>query len=99
MTAATAVQKKRWAAIIELGCIVGPSPHCEGRMTIHHCFTGGGGRRDHDKTIGLCMGHHTGDDGIDGPRLGKRRWQAKYGTETELLLLTNAMLTSPKKGA
>lgn len=78
--------------IAELGCIVGPSTHCAGRTTIHHCGTGAGGRKDHDKVIGLCWGHHLGPEGIDGQRMSKRAWQAKYGQETALLEKTNGLL-------
>ena len=88
----TVAQKMRWNAVIDLGCIVGPSTYCGGRITIHHCFTGGGGRKDHQKTIGLCWSHHLGSEGIDGKRMSKRAWQAKYGAEGALLAKTNAML-------
>lgn len=88
----TAAQKRRWSAIVELGCIVGPSVGCKGRITVHHCFTGGGGRKDHDKTIPLCWGHHLGQFGIDGKRISKRRWQDIFGTEQELLDKTNNLV-------
>lgn len=88
----TADQKRRYIAIADLGCIVGPSVFCAGRITIHHCFTGGGGRKDHDKTIPLCWEHHMGAQGIDGQRFSKRGWQAIYGTETELLEKVNGLL-------
>lgn len=91
----TAAQKRRWNAIVELGCIVGPSTYCQGRITIQHCFTGAGGRKDHSKTIPLCWAHHLGAEGIDGKRMSKREWQRKYGTEAELLAKTERMLETP----
>lgn len=61
-------------------------------MTVHHCFTGGGGRKDHTKTICLCWGHHLGPEGIDGQRMSKRQWQEKYGSEESLLAKTDQHL-------
>lgn len=59
---------------------------------IHHCGTYMGGGRDHMKTLGLCHEHHQGPEGIDGKRMGKRQWEAKYGTEEELLQQTQRLL-------
>ena len=67
------------------GCIVAGSTPCEGRITIHHCGTGAGGRKDHKKVIPLCWGHHQGPQGIDGKRMSKRAWQEIYGSEEKLL--------------
>lgn len=92
----TAAQKRRWDKIVELGCIVSKDA-CAGRTTIHHCFTGGGGRKDHDKTIPLCWEHHLGAEGIDGKRMSKRSWQEKYGSEWLLLLKTNNLLDYDEK--
>lgn len=82
--APTKAQRKRWDKIAQLGCIV-TSSHCMGRITIHHCGTGAGGRKDHDKVIPLCVEHHLGSLGIDGQRMSKREWQRRYGSEEELL--------------
>lgn len=90
----TAAQKRRFAAIVALGCIVGPSVYCEGRVTVHHCFTGGGGTKNHDLTIPLCWGHHLGAEGIDGQKLSKRQWQIRYSSENSLLEMTNGLLSS-----
>lgn len=80
-----AEEKRHWAKVAALGCVVGPAG-CKGRVSIHHCGTGAGGRKDHMKVIGLCLEmHHTGPEGIDGKRMSKRAWQAKYGTEAVLL--------------
>lgn len=85
----TAQQIKRWGQIINMGCILnfmGIFHDCRGRTTIHHCGTGGGGRKDHDKVVPLCANMHTGADGIDGKKnISKRGWQAKYCTEEEML--------------
>lgn len=66
--------------------------NCSGRITVHHCFTGGGGRKDHDKTIPLCHSHHLGPEGIDGKRMSKRAWQEKYGSEASLMVKTQDLL-------
>lgn len=89
---ANTAERRRWSAIIDLGCIVGPSLHCQGRMTIHHCGTGSGGRKNHMDVICLCWGHHQGREGIDGQVMSKRQWQEKYGTEIGLMVKTQELL-------
>lgn len=84
----TAAQRKRWDTIVRMGCILtfmGLFHECRGRITIHHCGTGGGGRKDHDKVVPLCLAMHTGPDGIDGRKISKREWQAKYANEAAML--------------
>lgn len=81
----TALDRRYWKAVAAVGCIVVGSTPCDGRITIHHCGTGAGGRKDHRKVLPLCWGHHLGPHGIDGKRLSKRDWQDKYGTELVLL--------------
>lgn len=81
----TAIERRHWARVRALGCIVGPIG-CKGYISIHHCGTGAGGRKNHKKVIPLCLDmHHIGPEGIDGKRMSKRKWQEKYGTETILL--------------
>ena len=75
----TPAQRLRWERIRLLGCSV---THCNLLASIHHTHTGMGGRKDHDKVIGLCHFHHQGDEGI---HKGRAAWQEKYGTEDELL--------------
>lgn len=95
---ANTAERRHWAAIIDLGCIVGPSTHCNGRLTIHHCGTGGGGRKDHRKVLCLCWGHHQGLEGIDGKQNHtKRSWQEKYGTEIGLMVKTQELLDKGEK--
>jgi len=89
----TAKQRKLWDRIVSLGCIL-QLGSCWGRITIHHCGTGGGGRKDHDKVIPLCWAHHLGPLGIDGKAMSKRAWQERYGTETILLETTQSLLRS-----
>lgn len=68
------------------------SIECYGRNTIHHCFTGAGGRKNHRKVLPLCVGHHIGPQGIDGRVMSKKKWQAIYGSEQELLDLLDFKL-------
>lgn len=96
--APTKAQRKRWDEISLLGCVVGPSSTCRGRTTIHHCGTGAGGRKNHDKVIPLCWEHHLGDEGIDGGKISKRQWQAKYGSEVSLMVKVQDVLDSNRSG-
>lgn len=53
-------------------------------VDVHHALTGMGRRKDHMKVLPLCFNHHRGKEGIG--TIGKKAWQAKFGTETELLV-------------
>lgn len=66
MKAPTKSQRARWERIRELGCSV-----CLMPAAIHHCETGGGGRKDHDKVAALCYIHHQGERGIH--TLGRKK--------------------------
>lgn len=81
-----------WRYVAEAGCVAAGLTPCGGRITIHHCGTGAGGRKDHAKVVGLCWQHHLGAEGIDGKKMSKRQWQEKYGTETLLLRKLERML-------
>lgn len=87
--APTKKQRDEWNRIASLGCIV---LDCGRAATIHHCGTGGGGRKNHDYVIPLCPEHHTGRNGIDGQVLSKRGWQTIYGSEKELWLKAQRLL-------
>lgn len=83
-------EEDRFRRLAAMDCCVGPVG-CKGRISIHHCFTGSGGRKDHMKTIPLCLyGHHLGKKGIDGGVISKKQWQEIYGSEQELLEIVNA---------
>lgn len=75
--------------VAALGCIVcknlgfGETP-----AEIHHVRTGQGAgqRADHRKTIPPCHQHHrVGGHGV-AIHAGKKTWEQKYGSETELLI-------------
>lgn len=57
------------------------------RITIHHCGTGAGGRKNHDKVVPLCWEHHLGDEGINSltGKISRSDWEEKYITEKEML--------------
>lgn len=73
--------------LAELGCLICSSP-----ANIHHLRTGKGmaQRSDDYHAIPLCHFHHQGNQGIH--TLGTKAWQAKYGTELELLEKVRKML-------
>jgi hypothetical protein len=74
----TQAQYAEWEQQKLYGCSVEP---CYSNICLetHHCLTGAGGRKDHDKTICLCYYHHRGGEGIH--TIGRKEWQRKYGTE------------------
>ena len=75
--APTAKQRLMWEEMRSGGCIV-----CGAHSLIHHCGTGGGGRKDHDFCIPLCEDHHTRRNGIH--TIGRRKFADLHGTEKEL---------------
>ncbi len=88
---ANAEERRHWARVRPLGCLVCNS-ECKGRTTIHHCGTGGGGRKNHMLVIPLCVYHHTGAGGINGGIISRRAWEEKHGTETYFLKLLERKL-------
>jgi Recombination enhancement, RecA-dependent nuclease len=86
---ATEAQRTRWKLIRQLGCRI-----CRQPPEIHHCETGGGGRKDHDKVIGLCYYHHRGTKGIH--TLSRSVWEALFGTEQEHMEQTAKELGEPR---
>lgn len=96
---APTVDESRWMnAIVAYGCI---ACHLDGmapRPTAVHHILRGGVRMGHRFTLGLCdPGHHQGgqEQGLVSRHPWKARFEAKYGTELELLELTRARLPVP----
>ncbi len=90
-TKRTASEKRHSAAIHEMRCIVTGQP----TVIEHHCFNGGGGRKDHFKTIPLAPYMHTKvlrqAYGLTTRRAiheNRKLFEETYGTENELLLRT-----------
>lgn len=79
-------QKERAAKLSEMGCVVcGAMP-----VELHHLFTGGGGRKNHDYLAPLCFNHHRGQSGIHS--LGRKKFARLFGTEQDLLDKLESML-------
>lgn len=68
-------------------------------LSIHHCGTGGGGRKNHDYVIPLCHYHHQGAMGIDRREYGASEevidWEGLFGTERELFEKAMSLLNLP----
>ena len=84
----TKAQRERWGKIASLNCII-----CGDEAQIHHCGTGAGGRKNHDKVLPLCVFHHVGKQGIH--TIGRKTWREKYGTEEELMATVSEMVDMP----
>lgn len=94
----TKAERAHLTAIAALGCVVcerlglGASP-----AEIHHprALVGAGQRAGHFDAIPLCPAHHrTGGHGT-ALHAGQRTWEARYGTELELLAYTRQRMAEP----
>jgi len=107
--ALTKSQKRRFDAMYSLGCIACRiAGHGFEPAQIHHILSGGK-RIGHDATIGLCPWHHVGETSFGmpahemqakrGPSMfGKKRAFVEiYGTEAELLAMTNELLQKERR--
>lgn len=91
---------KHLAKIGRMRCILADKwgNECEGKTDCHHPigieWRGMSQKADDENTIPLChLGHHQfGNNAIH--QMGKRPWEAKYGTQRELLEKTRALLSS-----
>jgi len=89
--------RERFQKICDMGCIIcklqGVFSICE----IHH-IDGSRNQEAHTKTIGLCYRHHR--EGSDRREYTsrhphKKAFEKRYGTEYELLELTNKAIDVP----
>lgn len=86
----TKAEKQHLDQVAQIPCIVcGNWP-----VHVHHAETGFGGQRDHMKVLPLCPNHHTGVQGIH--TLGRKKWQARYGDEADLLKKTQQLIGEPQ---
>lgn len=90
----SASDRRHWEKVKELGCVA-RGCGAQHNITRHHCGTRGGGRKDHKKVIPLCWYHHLGEEGIDGKVICTKKWEARYGTEIELLARVAELLAMP----
>lgn len=96
--APTAEDRRRWQKVLYLGCaatfgLATVPVNCNGRMTINHCGTGMGRKKDHKKVIGLCWYHHVGAEGIDGKKISAPEWEERFGSEDALMEITDRKLS------
>ena len=79
-------RRERFDLLSEMGCII-----CGQPPQIHHLignkYRGLSQKAGDDKTIPLCMDHHTGHDGIH--KMGMRAWEEEFGTQEHLLEIVN----------
>lgn len=100
---ATARQRRRFQALQDMGCIACRQLGHYRQVDVSHLLSGGR-RRGHDATIGECPWHHRGvpPDGMStgqaeqalGPSRARspRRYRERFGTDDELLAMTNDYL-------
>lgn len=82
-------QMTRYDIIADIGCLI-----CRQPPQMHHLRglefgTGTGKKASNDLTIGLCMMHHTGNDGYHH---SPATFEAKYGTQANLLEKQNRLI-------
>lgn len=91
----TAAEKRYMAKVAALFCVVCRNAGLgHSSAEIHHIRTGmgKGQRAGHGDILPLCPAHHrTGGHGV-ALHAGRETWQAKYGTELELLAQTRREL-------
>jgi len=96
----TKAEKKWWGRVAELGCIacLKDGIHNE-YVSIHH--TDGRTKPGaHMRVLALCGPHHqTGGESAPAIHPYKARFEAKYGTQTELLSWTKELLEIKTKVA
>lgn len=93
MSSKTKEERLHLMRTVELGCCVCKNlGHPDTVAMIHHIRHGQGmsQRASHFEVLPLCHYHHQGEEGIH--TLGRRRWEAKFGTELQLLEQVRAEL-------
>lgn len=80
---ANKAEKAYMAKVADLGCIICGNNH----VVIHHITTlrGFGGRASHYDVLPLCVQHHDGGKLGVAVHAGVKTWEAKFGTQIELL--------------
>ena len=84
--AATKAERDHMGKVAELGCII-----CLMPAQVHH-VANQGVRASHYQTIPLCGFHHLDGGFGDAIHQGRRTWEARHGTEKELLAKTLELL-------
>lgn len=78
--------QEHYSRVAELGCII-----CGRPAELHHLTGAGMGLKSHwSEVIPLCPEHHrTGKDAVHA---GKKSFEAKFGTQRELLEIVRSRL-------
>jgi hypothetical protein len=85
-------ERRHLSRVAELGCRV-CIKHLgvESPAEVHHQRSGMGRMRaPYTRTMGLCPTHHRGSEGIH--HLGLRVWEARFGSEAEMVDEVNELL-------
>jgi len=89
----TKSQKEHAGKVADLGCIVCYNLRWpETPAEIHH-LNGGFITRSHEKIIGLCPRHHRNGGYEVAIHAGRKAWEKRYGTQQELLIQVEELLT------
>lgn len=98
----TKSERAHIVAVARLGCMACLTlGHRTPEVEIHHVRMGNGmaQRASHFDVIPLCHTHHrTGGHGV-ALHAGQRTWEAKFGTEAELLERVRESITQKGSGA
>lgn len=96
---ATASGRRHMALVATLRCCVADKwgHECGGRVTVHHPigaeWRGMGQKAKDEEVIPLCEAHHLHSRNAIH-LMGKKPWEAKYGTQRELLEKTRQLLAA-----
>ena len=92
-------QKRFQDAIRALGCIVCLGQKVDSPAEIHHILSGSR-RIGEDSVLGLCQIHHRGqinNEEAVSRHPWRREFEARYGTEAELLEKTRELCAEPQR--
>jgi hypothetical protein len=96
----TADEKRFMSAVAAIGCIPCEIDGNDNDMVSIHHIDGRTKPRAHYRILGLCAGHHQQGTGNDKTMIAvhpnKARFEAKYGTQQELLNETIARIEGTK---
>lgn len=99
MSNPTKSDKKYWDAVAQLGCIPCKIDGYHNPLVSIHHVDGRTKPGAHRKVLGLCAGHHQKGTNTNNPNMiavhpDKARFEAKYGTQEELMRKTNERLAA-----
>ena len=65
-------------------CVVHRNFSCSRRLTVHHVKQCPGAQKDDTRGVPLCAEMHLHDFGMESiERLGRRKWEARFGIDLE----------------